>query len=317
MLRDTLAKIASEFSQLRNSDPTNHPLAQFIRHAAPAAVREALGNYSEALTTQGSPGRGNISEVPWLAVFDPFVTSSAVSGYYVVYLFAADGSSVSLSLAQGTTAVRNEFKARARSILKDRADMMRSRIKEFSAHFPATAIQLLGDGRLALDYEASHILGKTYPASDLPSDDSLRSDLQEIVRAYLTLTHRGGLDPSPDAADPTDDLPPTYGGSLVELRQYRMHRRIERNKNAAAKVKSFHGTTCQACGFSFPTTYGELGNGFIEAHHLKPIAGLAEGVPVTYAIETDFAVLCSNCHRMIHRSGSPENMDAFKSVLKK
>jgi 5-methylcytosine-specific restriction protein A len=66
---------------------------------------------------------------------------------------------------------------------------------------------------------------------------------------------------------------------------------------------------------SFPERYGEIGDGFIEAHHLKPISTLEEGISVDYDVATDFAVLCSNCHRMIHRAADPSNLQAFKALL--
>jgi NAD(P)H dehydrogenase (quinone) len=42
--------------------------------------------------------------------------------------------------------------------------------------------------------------------------------------------------------------------------------------------------------------------------HLRPIATLEEGVAVTYDVVADFAVLCANCHRMIHRTDDPSNL---------
>jgi hypothetical protein len=62
----------------------------------------------------------------------------------------------------------------------------------------------------------------------------------------------------------------------------------------------------------FSERYGEIGKGFIEAHHLRPIASLQEGIAVTYDIAADFAVLCSNCHRMIHRSADPSDLALFR-----
>ena len=45
--------------------------------------------------------------------------------------------------------------------------------------------------------------------------------------------------------------------------------------------------------------HGEIGNGYIEAHHLiKPISIMREGDATR--IE-DLAMLCANCHRMVHR----------------
>jgi 5-methylcytosine-specific restriction protein A len=60
--------------------------------------------------------------------------------------------------------------------------------------------------------------------------------------------------------------------------------------------------------------YGDLGKGFIEAHRLRPIATLEEGTPVKYDVAADFAVLCSNCHRMIHRFSNPSDLVAFRST---
>src|SRR4051812_33560390 len=50
---------------------------------------------------EGSGGKGNPAVVPWIGVFDPDETTTAQRGMYVVYLFAADMSSIVLSLAQG------------------------------------------------------------------------------------------------------------------------------------------------------------------------------------------------------------------------
>jgi hypothetical protein len=52
---------------------------------------------------QGSNGIGNNAKVPWVRVFDPAQSPSATSGWYVVQLFAADGSASFLSLNLGVT----------------------------------------------------------------------------------------------------------------------------------------------------------------------------------------------------------------------
>src|ERR1019366_319608 len=103
--------------------------------------------------------------------------------------------------------------------------------------------------------------------------------------------------------------------TIIETRKYAFHRKVERNRTAAKQAKKFHGTRCQACDLDFKERYGEIGKGFIEAHHLKPIASLEEGVAVTYDVAADFAVLCANCHRMIHRSADPSNLNSFRENL--
>ncbi len=54
---------------------------------------------------------------------------------------------------------------------------------------------------------------------------------------------------------------------------------------------------CEVCGFDFEKTYGQLGAGYIEVHHKKPVS---EGERIT-DLNNDLVMLCSNCHRMIHR----------------
>lgn len=73
--------------------------------------------------------------------------------------------------------------------------------------------------------------------------------------------------------------------------------RYERNPDLRKKAIEIHGLRCQVCDLSFAEMYGEIGEGFIEVHHIKPIS---EG-PREVNPETDMICLCSNCHRMIHR----------------
>ena len=55
---------------------------------------------------------------------------------------------------------------------------------------------------------------------------------------------------------------------------------------------------CEGCGFDFAATYGELGHGFAECHHVVPLADLRAGSRTRLS---DLVILCANCHRMIHR----------------
>ena len=78
----------------------------------------------------------------------------------------------------------------------------------------------------------------------------------------------------------------------------------ERNRNLVDIAKRRFQTThqgklyCEICGFDFNATYGELGEGFIEAHHIKPISTMRDGDKTKVE---DIVMLCSNCHSMIHR----------------
>jgi|GEM_PF-761921 len=82
------------------------------------------------------------------------------------------------------------------------------------------------------------------------------------------------------------------------------HFRRERNSKLVERLKDeyfdIHGyIDCGVCAFNFERQYGERGHKFMEAHHLKPLSQLSpEGEQIT---TDDLALVCANCHRMIHR----------------
>jgi 5-methylcytosine-specific restriction enzyme A len=315
-LRNTLQTILTDYHKATAEPLEGHKLANFIRRAAANEVGEALGELGAGLTVEGSAGAGNWAAVPWISVFDPAITTSATRGYYVVYLFHVSEPVVHLSLNQGTTNVREEFGGRTRQVLMDCAELMRKRVAEFSSWLPVGKIDLGSDARLPGDYVAGHALGVTYTLENLPDEETLRSDLQTMVRAYRALL--GGIEGDIEGQSELSEefgIPPQI--SITETRKYAYHRKIERNRTAARYAKKFHGTRCQACELEFAERYGEIGKGFIEAHHLRPIATLEEGMPVKYDVAADFAVLCSNCHRMIHRFADPSNLASFRAAISK
>jgi 5-methylcytosine-specific restriction protein A len=84
---------------------------------------------------------------------------------------------------------------------------------------------------------------------------------------------------------------------------YRTHLSRERSRElvrrAKETAKARHGwLACQACGFDFCVVYGTLGDGYIECHHTVPVSELSPGSKTRVE---DIALLCANCHRMVHR----------------
>jgi 5-methylcytosine-specific restriction enzyme A len=75
---------------------------------------------------------------------------------------------------------------------------------------------------------------------------------------------------------------------------------FERDQRLRYEAIKIHGTICSICGFDFEETYGDIGSGFIEVHHCRPLH-LYNG-PREVNPRTDLIVVCSNCHRMIHRN---------------
>lgn len=101
-----------------------------------------------------------------------------------------------------------------------------------------------------------------------------------------------------DTLDPDPDFEAEEGTPLL-ARHYRRERNqtIRRRKLAAVKAAGLP-IACEVCDFDFAATYGEVGEGYIEVHHVLPLH--ASGPTMTRL--DDLALLCSNCHRMIHRA---------------
>jgi len=95
----------------------------------------------------------------------------------------------------------------------------------------------------------------------------------------------------------------------------KLHWRVERNRRSVRDVKEKQGSICKACGFDYEATYGQLGEGYIEAHHNVPLADLPRDRAIPLDPERDFTVLCANCHRMVHQERPPVTLAALKALL--
>jgi 5-methylcytosine-specific restriction protein A len=307
-IRDCLEQVLANYKQASAEDFTAHPLAKFIRGDFRDAIAAAAGE-SERLVFKGSAGQGNWAKGPWLGIFDRIVTTSAQSGYYPVYLFREDMKGVYLSLNQGMTEAKEQYKSDAKTALKARAANYRAMLGKAITQFPDVAIDLAPDAPAndTAFYEAANICAKYYPNGHLPNEGELIGDLANMLHLYEVLI-QGETSSATFTAVEGDEPPEMH---YEDATRFRLHKRIERNTGLAKKVKELLGSSCQVCGTNFEIKYGSIGEGFIEAHHLKPLASL-KGKKVAMDPKKDFAVLCSNCHRMVHRSGCVEDVQAFK-----
>jgi 5-methylcytosine-specific restriction enzyme A len=83
---------------------------------------------------------------------------------------------------------------------------------------------------------------------------------------------------------------------------YRVHKSRERNGRLIKKKKQIaiqnDKLSCEICNFDFYKTYGEFGKGFIECHHTVPVSEYQNNTTTKL---NDLILVCSNCHRMLHR----------------
>lgn len=89
--------------------------------------------------------------------------------------------------------------------------------------------------------------------------------------------------------------------------------RILRSAAIVAAVKQNRTPICEACGFDFEEAYGEYGKGYIECHHIEPLHTRDGSDEITK--EEDLALLCANCHRMVHHRNPHLSLDELKEIL--
>jgi len=116
--------------------------------------------------------------------------------------------------------------------------------------------------------------------------------------------------PIGDESDGIQEAPEGRLLTHLHIARERNRKLVETKRKQAMKING--RLTCEACGFDFAIVYGERGEGFIECHHTKPVATLVEG-HTTHV--DDLALVCANCHRVIHRDKKWLSIAELKAVL--
>lgn len=98
---------------------------------------------------------------------------------------------------------------------------------------------------------------------------------------------------------------------------YKYHKVIERHPSIVQKkkeqaLKRFGRLSCEICEFDFISFYGELGKGFIECHHRVPLASFKQSKETSL---DDLALVCANCHRMLHRNIDTMSVETLRSIV--
>lgn len=144
----------------------------------------------------------------------------------------------------------------------------------------------------------------------VPEDVADVSDFVEELFSLATSRKKA------DELDP--DRPNVRSGFPEGKLKERLHYSRERNRELVRQAKLLAQRRdgclqCECCGFDFFAIYGKVGEGFIEAHHTKPISSLHENGEET-RIE-DLVLVCSNCHQMLHRKRPWLEIDDLAALL--
>jgi 5-methylcytosine-specific restriction protein A len=115
-----------------------------------------------------------------------------------------------------------------------------------------------------------------------------------------------------------EDDEQTIDDSVIEGQViYKLHKLRERDPKIVnqKKVQVFNISgklECEICEFSFQEFYGILGAGFIECHHRVPLSKFKAESRTRL---DDLALVCSNCHRMLHRRIDNLSIPELKLII--
>lgn len=113
-----------------------------------------------------------------------------------------------------------------------------------------------------------------------------------------------------DAA--AEELHGLEGEARTRLVTHRTRERRLRNQKLADAYQRTGGRlVCEVtdCNFDFEQTYGEIGIQSAQVHHRRPLAEY-KGTEKTRL--KDLAIVCANCHAMIHRGGESRPLSKIK-----
>lgn len=136
----------------------------------------------------------------------------------------------------------------------------------------------------------------------IASNPHLRTSLEALYaltgKLIPTLTI-SGADPNPSLPDLDLDLSDGREGTVhLQTHLVRERDRSLMKRKRKAVIAATGSLRCEVCTFDFASSYPGIGEGFCEVHHTVPLSQLDGERNV--AIK-DLAIVCSNCHRMLHK----------------
>ena len=144
---------------------------------------------------------------------------------------------------------------------------------------------------------------------EFATDKARLANVAAAIRANYELL--GGRPDAASEADFEDEEAPE-GRVLTRVHKVRERDRklIQRKKEQA--VGRYGRLVCEVCDFDFRATYGELGKGFAECHHERPVSELKPGDKTKLS---ELRIVCANCHRIIHRARPWRSVEELREII--
>jgi hypothetical protein len=191
---------------------------------------------------------------------------------------------------------------RNKNISKEHFDILRAYLCESKSH------RWIQENIMELDAPTRG----GYAAMNVLHSYDVRNDQKGLLTGYY-LTPKNILTLVNELNQISDEINTsgiTYIEGAVTIKSVNAY---ERNPEARKCCIAYYGAICVACNFDFEKTYGKAGQGYIQVHHLLPLATL----PTGYAINPvkDLVTLCANCHAVAHRKQPPYTVIEIKTMI--
>lgn len=244
------AVLVRTMSELGAETPDLATVRRLVTVDGPQVLADLL---DDRWATHAGAGRGSAADVPWFSVQTHQESASARRGFYVVYLFAADGSAVYLSLNQGTENVKG-----GRSPLVKRAIDLAAVAEVPDAGDP---IALHSRAQRPRNYEAANAYAIRYLIDEVPDGATLAADLDRML-GHLERAVASGLELDPESEP--------------------LHLLFKWSSDIEARTIELHAAVAEAMGAVWWGKFGTAGTPMSTRRLAELNEQLAAGVP-TYA----------------------------------
>lgn len=321
-------------------------VGRIVTKILPLVIEQKANINLNKYVIDGSVGKGQFAEIPWVSVFRKSITETATKGIYIVYLFTADMKGVYLSLNQGFTYFKETYGTKqGREEIKKVARYLQQTCKTIPEDLSLKEIDLKAEKPLGKGYMPGHIAGKYYEIDNLPSSEELADDLRNLMSVYEEII---GLINDRHIEDFYKYVLAIEDGLLLDEEEY--HEEIEeylfnhqgeaptyhqkpkekaalitdtsknevypRDKVVAANALMIANYQCEVDRSHPSFVRRKTNTNYTEAHHLVPIENYAD---FTYSldVEENLVSLCSNCHNCIHYGIDEQRKPIIKNLFEK
>lgn len=185
-IRKLLENIMKNYIESRTREKFNSesPMYKLVVNDSIEIIKECVSKFNNInidINFKASCGTGGWTNYPWIAVFNPDITTTIQEGVYIVYLFSEDMKRVYLTLNQGYTNLKKQLGTKKSSLeMTKRRHDIRSKINNY---------KFITDNELKIgktEYEQGCIFYKEYKLDNLPANEELVEDLNEMINIYKT-----------------------------------------------------------------------------------------------------------------------------------